>query len=74
MRATKSQLVPVLDHGTGQMTLRGRLRGAVADHAGEILAEIAPTLRRFRTMLLVVTISVPVFFAGLLIVMWHLAR
>ena len=41
-------------------------------HGEKILAEIPSTLRRLRTMLLVVTISIPVFLAVLLLLVWRL--
>jgi hypothetical protein len=71
MTTTNSKLVPV-DHPPA--TLRERLRGVVAHHTEEVLAEVAPTLRRLRTLLLVLAISIPAFFVGLLVVIWRLAR
>jgi len=47
---------------------------AVTHHGERVLAEIPKTLRRVATLVLVVSISIPVFFAGLVIVLWHLAR
>ncbi len=47
---------------TGSLALR--LRTVVARRTEEILAEVAPTIRRFRTFLLVVTISLPLFLAA----------
>ena len=49
-----------------------RLRVVAAQRAEEILAEVAPTLHRFRTFLLVVTISIPLFMLGLIVALWHL--
>jgi hypothetical protein len=49
-------------------------RTVVAHHGERILAEIPTTLRRIGTLLLVLTFSIPVFLAGLLVVLWHLAR
>jgi len=45
-----------------------------AQRCEEILAEVAPTLRRLRTLLLVATISIPLFLTGLVAVLWHLAH
>jgi hypothetical protein len=56
------------------MTIGQRLRMVAAHRAEEILAEVAPTLRRLRTFLLVATISIPLFLAGLVAVLWHLAH
>jgi len=49
--------------------------GAAAAEAGEgALRELPSTLRRLRTLLLVVTITIPAFLAGLLLVLWHFAH
>jgi len=43
--------------------------------AGEgALREIPSTVRRLRTLLLVLTITVPAFLAGALVVLWHVAH
>jgi hypothetical protein len=49
-------------------------RRVVAHHGEKILAEIPTTLRRLGTLFLVLSISLPLFFVGLLLVLWHLAR
>ena len=72
MNRSQTPLIPV--GSERQARLHERIRGVVAHHTEEILAEVAPTLRRLRTLFLVLAISVPVFFAGLLFVLWHLAR
>ena len=51
-----------------------RLRTVAANRVEEILGEVAPTLRRLRALLLVATISIPVFLAGLIAVLWHFAH
>ncbi len=73
MRTTNSELVPAAKNPPTP-TVGQRLRVILAHRSEEILAEVAPTLRRFRTFLLVLTISVPLFFAGLIAALWHLAR
>jgi hypothetical protein len=45
-----------------------------AQRVEEILAEIAPTIRRVRMFFLVATICLPVFVIGLVAALWHLAR
>jgi hypothetical protein len=46
---------------------------AVALHHGEkILAEVPHTLRRVALLLLVLSVSIPVFLVGLLIVLWRI--
>ena len=49
------------------------LRDMAARHAEELLAEMPATLRRLRTLILVITIAVPVFLAALVFVLWRLA-
>jgi hypothetical protein len=49
-------------------------RTVVAHHGERILAEIPTTLRRLGIFFLVLSISIPVFFAGLLVVLWHFAH
>jgi hypothetical protein len=43
-------------------------------HGEKILSEIPRTLRRVGQLMLVLAITIPVFFAGLLVVLWHLAK
>ena len=45
----------------------------IANLAETILAEVPRTLRRIGLLLLVLSISVPVFLVGLLVVLWRLA-
>ena len=47
------------------VTLSERLREAAAVRGEQLLAELPATLRRVRLFLLVLSISVPVFLAGL---------
>jgi hypothetical protein len=57
-------------------TTRGiarRLRVVASQRAEEFLAEIPATLRRLRTLLLVLSISVPVFLIAMVAVLWHWA-
>ena len=54
-------------------TLSERLREAAAVRGEQILAELPATLRRLRLFLLVLTVSVPLFLAGLLALLaWRL--
>lgn len=73
MRIDRRSGVSSTEHGIAP-TLGQRLRVVVANRTEEILAEVAPTLRRLRTFLLVVTITVPAFLTGLLVVLWRIAR
>ncbi len=74
MRTSKAHVVPTTENGLTTATIGKRLRMVAAHRAEEILAEVAPTLRRLRTLLLVATISIPLFLAGLVAVLWHLAH
>jgi hypothetical protein len=40
----------------------------------EILAEVAPTIRRFRTFLLMAIICMPLLVIGFIAVLWHMAH
>ena len=71
---TKAQLVPASQTAITTGSPERRLRTVVAQRTEEILAEVAPTVRRLRTFLLVMTISLPLFLAGLVAALWHLAH
>jgi hypothetical protein len=54
-------------------TLSERLREAAATRGEQLLAELPATLRRLRLLLLVLSVSVPLFLAGLLAILaWRL--
>jgi hypothetical protein len=54
-------------------TLTGRLREVAITKGEELLAEVPPTLRRLRLLLVVLTVSVPVFLLGCLALLaWRL--
>jgi hypothetical protein len=75
VRTSKARVVPTTEeNGLTTATIAQRLRMMAAHRAEEILAEVPSTLRRLRTLLLVATISIPLFLAGLLAVLWHLGH
>ncbi len=74
MKTTKAELVPTGEEAMTTMALVQRLRAAVAHHAENILAEVPATLRRLRTLLLVLSVSIPLFLIGLVVVLWRLAH
>ncbi len=43
-----------------------------AVHIAETLAEVPATVRRLRTLLAVISVSIPLFLAALVVVLWHL--
>jgi hypothetical protein len=47
--------------------------GVLLQHGERILFEVPRVLRRIGLFFLIMTISIPVFFAGLLVVLWHFA-
>ncbi len=51
-----------------------RLRDVAAARAEEALAELPAIARRIRTLLLVVSISVPVFIGALAVIAWRLVH
>jgi hypothetical protein len=56
------------------VTFTHQARTIALHHGEKILIEIPRALRRFGQFMLVMMITIPAFLAGLLIVMWHLAR
>jgi hypothetical protein len=57
-----------------QITFAHQARTLALHHGERILGEIPATLRRVSQFVLVMTIAIPVFLAGLLVVLWHFAR
>ena len=60
----------------GELTTRAialRLRMVASRRAEEFLAEVPATLRRLRTLLLALSISVPIFLIAVVAVLWHWA-
>ena len=51
-----------------------RIRTAAVEAGEGALRELPSTVRRVRTLLLVLTIAVPAFLAGVLVVLWHFAH
>jgi hypothetical protein len=74
MRATHRQVVPSPEQPMTGALFAQHARTVVAHHGERILAEIPTTLRRLGIFFLVLSISIPVFFAGLLVVLWHFAH
>ena len=74
MKAAKTQLVPGPEQPMTGAVFAQHTRAVVAHHGERILAEVPTTLRRLGMLFLVLSISIPVFFGGLLVVLWHLAR
>ena len=56
------------------MTTSQQARTLARHHGERILAEIPATLRRVRHFIVVMSITIPAFLAGLLVVLWHIAR
>ena len=71
MKNTKPQLVSALTEPLTGTAFAQHAR-TVAHHGERILAEIPTALRRIGLLFLVVAISIPAFFAALIIVLWHL--
>ena len=58
---------------TTTLTLSERLRETAVTRVEQLLAELPATLRRLRLFLLVLSISVPMFLAALLVLLaWRL--
>ena len=64
------------DLGRARETTRAvadRLRDAAASRVEEAVAELPAIARRVRTLLLVLAISIPVFLAALVAILWRVA-
>jgi hypothetical protein len=55
-------------------TFAHQARTLALHHGERILGEIPTTLRRVGLFMLVMSITIPAFLAGLLVVLWHFAR
>ncbi|HYT78717.1 MAG TPA: hypothetical protein VEQ37_05600 [Actinomycetota bacterium] len=58
---------------TSTKAIARRLRAVAGQRAEEFLAEVPATMRRLRTLLLVLSLAIPAFLVGLIAVLWHLA-
>jgi hypothetical protein len=58
---------------TSNAALATRVRTVAAAHIVEMLAEVPAILRRLRILLAVLSFSIPLFLAALVVVLWHLA-
>ena len=74
MNDPNARLVPTPEQPMTRADFARHARTVVAHHGEKILAEIPTTLRRIGTLFLVLAISLPIFFIGLLVVLWHLAK
>jgi hypothetical protein len=68
---TKALTTPQYD---GSVTLTHQARSLALHHGERILREVPTTLRRVGQFMLVMAITIPLFLAGLLVVLWHFAR
>ena len=71
-----TQLEPVASEGahpTATRVVARRLRDIAAARAEEALAELPVIARRLRTLILVLSISIPIFLVALVAILWHLA-
>ena len=63
---------PLIVAHDGSATFSHHARTIVLHHGEKILSEIPKTLRRAALLMLVLSISIPAFLVGLLIVLWRL--
>ena len=73
MNASPNQPAALEDREPTTRAIARRIRGVASQRAEEFLAEIPATIRRLRTLLLVLSISIPVFLIALVAVLWHWA-
>jgi hypothetical protein len=73
VRTSKAQLVPATENGTTTTALSRRLRYGPGAPSGGRPRACHSNTRRLRTLLLVVTITIPLLLVGIVAVLWHLA-
>jgi hypothetical protein len=71
---SRPMLLPAVDQPMTSGTFAHHARLIVLHHGERIMAEIPVTLRRVSLFLLVLAVTIPVFLAGLLVVLWHLGH
>jgi hypothetical protein len=72
MRRSETHPVPAPRYESA--TFGYQARALALHHGDRILSEIPTTLRRVRHFIVVMSITVPAFLAGLLVLLWHFAR
>jgi hypothetical protein len=70
----KSQARPIAAPQIDNVTFAHQARSLALHHGERILSELPGTLRRVGMFMLVMTITIPAFLAGLLFVLWHFAK
>jgi len=74
MKRSKTTAVPVPNPPMTNAALAQHARTTIAYHGERILAEIPRTLRRIGLLVMVLAVTIPVFSAGLLVVLWRLGN
>ena len=69
---SEQQLIGRGEDLTTNSALAIRVRTVAAVHIAETLAEVPATVRRLRTLLTVISVSIPLFLAALVVVLWQL--
>lgn len=72
----RTQVQHVIEPGEGLTTtsaLVTRVRDVAAVRIDEALAEVPATIRRLRMLLLVISVSIPLFLVAMIAVLWRLA-
>ena len=73
MTVNRKPVAPTLEP-MSKTTFADHGRAMVVHHGERILGEIPGALRRVGLFFMVMAISIPVFFVGLLVVLWHLGN
>lgn len=74
MKAGKSQAISAVPHEPMTSATFAHQAGAMVLYHGErILGEIPTAIRRVGTLLFVLSITLPIFLAALIVVLWRLA-
>jgi hypothetical protein len=72
MKSSKTPVIGSPERPVNSVPLAQHASAIVTYHGERILAEIPTAIRRFGIFLLVLSISIPIFLAALLVVLWRL--
>ena len=72
-KSSKPQIVGPSEQPMTSAMFGHYARGVALYHGERILAEIPTVIRRAGIFLLVLSVTIPVFLAALLVVLWHFA-
>jgi hypothetical protein len=73
MKSSKPEVLPAPAQPMSTATFAQHARTVVTYHGEAILAEVPRMLRRIGMLFFALSVAIPVFLVGLLVVLWRLA-